>query len=173
MNTNTGSSRTLDKRTVQQATKVLLAVVSLAFLGYLVTLVPGTDLLVPQTAVTVAALVTAAVTVVLVALLVLLAPKLATLARIRFDGPQPVGESVASVLYWLVVLLAVLVAHRGFAGLFEPLFGGAIWLYDAIFLLAALPAVAVIAVRLYTSLDPAADLIAERVVSEDGDRTEH
>jgi len=61
----------------------------------------------------------------------------------------------------------VLVAHRGLAGVFRPLFGGLAWLYDVAFLLLALPAIAIVAVRLYTSLDPAADLIADRVAGED------
>ncbi|MEF8901506.1 MAG: hypothetical protein V5A25_09820 [Halovenus sp.] len=51
---------------------------SLASVLYLVTLAPGSGLLVPQTPVTVAALFGAVVTVVLVALLLLVAPTVAS-----------------------------------------------------------------------------------------------
>ena len=72
-------------------------------------------------------------------------------------------ENVASVVYWIVVLAAVLVAHRGFAGAVVPLFGGNEWLYDVLFFLAALPVLTFMAVRLYENLDPTAELIAEQI----------
>src|SRR6056297_1038254 len=111
--TSTTISDSLDRETVRSASKVLLAGVSLVFVLYLVTLVPGIDRLVPQTPVTFAALASAVVTVVLVTLLLSAAPKLASLARMGLDGPRAVVENVASVVYWLVVLAAVLVAHSG------------------------------------------------------------
>lgn len=161
----------VDQRTVKSVTKILLAAASLVFVLYLLTLLPGIGRLVPQTPVTFAAIVGAIGTVVLVALFLSAAPKFASLTRMLLDGPMEVVEHLASVVYWLVVLVAVLVAHRGLAGLLVPLFGGLAWLYDVAFLLAALPAVAVVAARLYLALDPGADLLAERVAGDDGDDT--
>ncbi|MFC7135157.1 MULTISPECIES: hypothetical protein [Salinibaculum] len=166
--TSTTISDSLDRETVRSASKVLLAGVSLVFVLYLVTLVPGIDRLVPQTPVTFAALASAVVTVVLVTLLLSAAPKLASLARMGLDGPRVLVENVASVVYWLVVLAAVLVAHSGLAGLVTPVLDEAVWLYDVAFLLAALPAVAVVAARLYSTLDPGAELVAERVAGGSG-----
>ena len=65
--------------------------------------------------------------------------------------------------------MAVLVAHRGLAGAITPFFDGVVWLYDAVFLLAALPVVVVIGARLYASLGPGSDRIADRIVDSDRD----
>lgn len=160
-------SSSVDRSTVRSASKVLLATVALAFLLYLVTLLPGVDRLVPQTPVTIAALIGALVTVAIVGLLLVAAPRLASLTRMVLDGPRNIVESISSVVFWLVVLAAVLVAHTGLAGVAEPILGGLMWLYDGVFLLLALPAVAAIATRLYLSLDPSAELIAEKVAGSD------
>jgi len=163
MVTRTPITSSVGRETVQSVAKILLAAASLIFVAYLLTLLPGVGRLVPQTPVTVAALLGAFVTVVLVALLLVAAPKLARLTRMSLSGPSTVVENLASLVYWLVVLTAVLVAHRGLAGASEPLLDGAAWLYDVVFLLAALPAVAIIAARLYATLDPAAELFADSV----------
>lgn len=160
-------SDSLRRDTVRSVSKLLLAAVSLVFVLYLLALLPGIDRLVPLTPITFAAVVGAIATVVLVALILYATPKLASLTRMRLDGPEVVVENVASVVYWLGVLAAVLVAHRGLAGAVTPFMDGFVWAYDVAFLLLSLPAVAVIAVRLYVSLDPSADALADRVV--DGD----
>ncbi len=168
-----GLTRTADRRTVRSLTKLLLAAASLLFVTYLLTLLPGVDRLVPSTPVTFAALAGAVATVVLVVLLAYAAPRLATLTRSTLAGPQAVVEHVASVVYWLVVLAAMLVAHRGFAGVFTPHLGGVTWIYDLVFLVVALPAVVVIAARLYAGIDPAAIAVADGLLGdeldEDGD----
>lgn len=165
----TNVSERLDRDVVRSVSKILLAAASLAFVLYLLSLLPGVDRLVPQTPVTFAAVVGAIVTVAVVALLAHAAPRLATLVRMSLTGPRAVVENVASIVYWLVVLAAVLVAHRGLAGVVTPFLDGAGWLYDVAFLLFALPAVAVIAARLYVTLDPAADLFADRIAGDTDD----
>jgi hypothetical protein len=160
-------SDSVGRDTVRSASKVLLGGVSLVFVLWLVTLVPGIDRLVPQTPVTFAAVAGAIVTVALVTLLCYAAPKLATITRMGIDGPKEIVENVAGIVYWLVVLAAVLVAHSGFAGVVTPFLDDAVWLYDVTFLVAALPAVAIVAARLYTVLDPGADLVAAKVVGEE------
>ena len=159
----------VDRRTVKSVTKLLLAAASLVFVLYLLMLLPRIDMLDPGASVTVAAVVGAIGTLVLVVLFLSAAPEFASLTRTLFDGPREVVEHLASIVYWLVVLAAVLVAHRGFTGLLVPAFGD--WLYDVVFLLAALPAVAVIAARLYLALEPGAGLLAEGVPGGDEENT--
>lgn len=160
---NTDISNSIDRDTVRSVSKILLTAVSLIFVAYLLTLLPGVDRIVPQTPVTFAALVGAIVSIALVALLLYAAPKIASLARMSLEGPQQVVENLVSIMYWLVVLAAVFVAHRGLAGALVPFFEGFAWLYDVVFLLLALPIVAFIAARLYISLDPGADLVADTI----------
>lgn len=157
-------TNSVDHETVRSVSKLLLAVASLIFVLYLLTLLPGVDRLVPATPISFIALVGAIVALAVVALLLILAPKVATLARMSLDGPENVVENVSSVIYWLVILAAVLVGHRGLAGIIVPFLDDLAWVYDVVFLLLALPAVAFIAARLYDSLDPSADLIADRIV---------
>lgn len=156
--------------TVRSVSKLLLSTAALVFVLSLLTLLPGVDRLVPETPVTFAALLGAVVTIAVVALLLSLAPRLASLARMTLAGPRDVVENLASVVYWLVVLAAVLVAHSGLAGAVTPLFDGATWAYDVGFLLLALPPVTVVAARLYVTLDPGADLVADTVVGADEER---
>ena len=159
--------KAIGRTEVRSASKLLLSAAALLFVLYLVTLLPGVDRLVPQTPVTFAAVVTAIATVAVVGLLVYSAPKVASLVRLGIDGPREVVENVASVLHWVVVLAAILVANAGLAGIASPLFDGFEWVYDALFLLVALPVLVVIAGRLYVGLDPSADLIAEKLVGEE------
>lgn len=157
------------RETARSVSKLLLAAASLLFVLYLFTLLPGIDRIVPMTPITFAALVGAIATVALVALVLYVTPKLATLTRATLEGPAEIVENLASVVYWLGVLTAVLVAHRGLAGAITPLVDGLVWLYDVAFLLLALSAVAFIAARLYVTLDPGADLVADRIT--DGEAT--
>ncbi|AUX07890.1 hypothetical protein AArcSl_0235 [Halalkaliarchaeum desulfuricum] len=158
--------KAIGRNEVRSASKLLLSAVALVFVLYLATLLPGIDRLVPQTPVTFAAVVTAIATVVVVGLLVYTAPKFASVVRLVLDGPKDVVENLASVVHWLVVLVAVIVAHSGLTGISAPVFDGFEWLYDGIFLLLALPVLAVIAARLYAGLDPSADLIADAIVGD-------
>lgn len=154
----------VNRETVRSVSKLVLVAAWLLLVLYLLTLLPGIDRLVPQTPVTFAAVVGAVATAVMVGLLLYLAPKLATLVRVVLDEPRPVVENFASAVYWFVVLAAIVVAHRGFAGLLMPLVESFEWVYDVAFLLVALPVVAVIAARLYASLDPSSELLADKLV---------
>ena len=167
MVTRTPITSSVGRETVQSVAKILLAAASLLFVAYLLTLLPGVGGVIPRTPITVVALIGAFVSLVVVALLVVAAPKLAQLTRMSLSGPVAVVENLASLVYWLVVLAAVLVAHRGLAAAVEPLLDGTAWAYDLFFLLAALPAVAIIAARLYATLDPAAELFADSVTEGD------
>lgn len=152
--------------TVESASKIVLGTGALVAVLALASLLPGLDLLVPRTPVTLAAVVGALATLAVVALLLYLASALAALTRLALDGPAEVVEHLASVVHWLVVLAAVLVAHAGLAPAVTPLVDGAAWLYDLAFLLIALGPLVVVATRLYVAVDPLAELIADSVAGE-------
>ena len=157
----------LEKETVRSASKVALVALWLVLVATLLTSLPGVDRLIPYTPVTVAAVLGAIVAAVVAGLLVYLAPKVMTLVELALEGPAAVVENLSSAVYWLVVLAAVLVAHRGMAGAITPLMGDLAWLYDVAFLLLGLPAVVFLAVRLYDALDPGSELVAEKVAGSE------
>lgn len=164
------ASETVDHETVQSVGKVLLATLALIWLLYLVSILPGIDRLVPGTSVTFAAIALAIATVMIVGLLLYLAPTLANLVRTTITGPQQVIDDIASIVHLFIVLVAVLVAHRGLEPAIVGLFGGvagadAGWLYDLLFFALAVPPLAILAARVYVSLDPMADLLADRLTS--------
>lgn len=149
--------------TVESISKLVLGVAWLAFVLALASLIPGLDLLRPRTPVTLAAVLGALAALAVVGLLLYLASGLAAMTRLVLDGPAEVVEHVASIVHWLVVLAAVLVAHAGLGPAVAPLVGEVRWLYGLPFLLLALGPLGVVAVRCYIVLDPLAALVAERV----------
>ena len=169
--TETESTATdaFDRDAVRSASRVAIAALALVGVLYLFTLLPGVDRLVPLTPVTVAAVAGAVVTAAVVALLLYAAPRIASLTRAalhRTDAAERVeriAENGAALAYWLVVLAAVLVAHRGFAGAVVPLLDGFAWAYDAAFLVASLVPLVFVAARLTVTVDPLSTLVADRV----------
>lgn len=153
----------VDESTLRASIRLLLAAVGLVFLLFLVSLLPGLDRLIPQTPVSFAAVVGAVVTLAVVGLLVVLAPMLASLVRVTLAEPKELVEHLASVVLYLVLLVAVLVAHQGLAPAITPFLGDTAWAYDIAFLLLSLPPLAIITVRLYAALDPATDLLTRKV----------
>ncbi|SFB74069.1 hypothetical protein SAMN05444422_101629 [Halobiforma haloterrestris] len=157
---------TMDRETVQSVGKLLLATLSAILLLSLLSVLPGVGRVIPGTPVTFVAVVGAVVTVAIVGLLLWLAPALASLVRSTADGPPSVVDDVASIVQLFVVLVAVLVAHRGLEPAIAPLLGRLAWTYDVLFLVLALGPLAILAARIYVSLDPIAELLAERVVAD-------
>lgn len=161
-------STTVDRRTIKSATKLLLVTLGLLGVLTLASFLPGVDR--APFGVPFLALADAVVTLAIVAVLLSLAPRLATLVRTALDGPREPVEHVASAVYWLVALVAVLVAHWGLASLGTTLLGEAAWLYDLLFLLASLVPLVAVAVRLSATVDPAADAVADALAGDpDGD----
>ncbi|WP_290813304.1 hypothetical protein [Halovivax sp.] len=147
-----------DRRTVRAICKLVLATLALLLVVFLVGLLPGIDV----SGSTYAALAGAVVTLAVVALLGSLATALPPLVREAIPGSRELRERGASATFWLVVLAALLVAHRGLAPAVSAL-GGAMWFYDALFLLAALPPLVLLAACVWAAIDPAADYLAARV----------
>ncbi|APW99942.1 hypothetical protein CHINAEXTREME_20170 [Halobiforma lacisalsi AJ5] len=157
---------TMDRETVQSVGKLLLATLSAILLLSLLSVLPGVGRVIPGTPVTFVAVVGAVVTVAIVGLLLWLAPALASVVRSTVDGPTSVVDDVASIVQLFVVLVAVLVAHRGLEPAIAPLLGGLSWTFDVLFLVLALGPLAILAARIYVSLDPIADLLADRIVAD-------
>jgi len=158
-----------DRETVRSAGRVAIAALALVGVLSLFTLLPGVDRLVPLTPVTFAAVAGAVATAAVVALLLYAAPRVASLTRAalhRTDAAERVeriAENGAALAYWLVVLAAVLVAHRGFAGAVVPLLDGFAWAYDAAFLVASFVPLVFVVARLTVTVDPLSALVADRV----------
>ena len=167
------SATSFDHDTVRSASRVAIAAIALIAILYLLTALPGADRLIPLTPVTFAATATAVLTLAVVALLVYAAPRFASLARTsrhRSDATEhveTVSENVGGVVYWLVVLVAVMVAHAGLAGAVTPLFGGVEWAYDAAFLFASLVPLVFLVARLSVTVDPLSTLVADRVAGSE------
>ena len=153
----------VDRDTAQATAKLALTTIALICLFAIVSRLPGIHRLIPGTPVSFVAVVSATITLAIVGSLLLLAPTLAAIVRSTADGPESVVDDVASVVHLFVVLLAVLVAHAGLAPLIVPLLEGAAWVYDVVFLALALPPLVVLVARLYVSIDPLSELLAEKV----------
>lgn len=155
-----------NRRRVRSATKLTLAIVVVSFLLHLGSLLPGIDRVIPATDVSLAAVVRAIATLAVVSLLVHLASDLAALTRLLGGAPRVIVENVSSVVYWLVLLVAVIVAHWGLAPAVTAVVPA--WVYDVGFLVLSLPPLAFVAARLYHTLDPAAELVTDSVVGASG-----
>lgn len=153
----------VDESALRSSIRLLLGAAGLVFVLFLSSLLPGLPRLVPETPVSFLALVGAVVTLAVVGLLVVLAPMLASLVRVLLVKPEQLVEHLASVVLYLVLLVAVLVAHAGLAPAVVPFLGDAAWAYDIAFLVLSLPPLSVITIRLYAALDPTTDLLTRKV----------
>lgn len=158
-----GLDSLVGRRTVRSVGKLLLGAASLVLVLSLWTLLPGADRLLPGLPVPLAAIATAVAGATVAGVLVYTAPGLARLARLALSGPREVVENVASTVHWLVVLAAVLVAHRGLAPAAAAALEEWLWAFDLAFLLAALVPLVLVAALLWATVDPAAEVVAERV----------
>ena len=172
-NDDSVSTRSFDHGTVRSASRVALGALVLVAVLYLLTALPGADRLIPLTPVTFAAVATAVFTLAIVALILYAAPRFASLAQTSLhrsdatDHVEAVSENVGGVVYWLVVLVAVLIAHAGLAGALMPLFGGAEWAYDAAFLFVSLVPLVFLVARLTVTVDPLSTVVADRVAGDE------
>lgn len=155
----------IDTDAVEPVVRIGLAILAMAALLGLALLLPGTDWIVLEPAVSVADIVFGIGTLGIVAGLFYLAPRVRTLVSSWLQGPADVVASAAAVATYLVDFVAVLVAHQGFAPFVRPLLRPA-WLYDAVFAVAALGLLAVIAYRFWLALDPITSLLTEKVAGQ-------
>ena len=159
----------IDERTVQQATKLLLAAAAVIVVLTFASWLPGASWLIPGTPVTIGALITAVATLAVVGLLLVLAQPLATLAQSLLAESPEVASKAGAGTRITTVLVAVLIAHRGLEGAITPLLGDVAWTYDVVFLLLSVPLLAALAIVLYTSLEPTSDLFTRKLLPTDVD----
>ncbi|ELZ44718.1 hypothetical protein C463_07177 [Halorubrum californiense DSM 19288] len=165
----------LDRDTVRSTSKLLIGALAVVGVLAVVTMLPGVERLVPFAPVTFAAVATAVVALAVAGILLYAAPKFALLTRLALAGADAEGdarsdrivENAGGVVHWLVVFGAVLVAYRGLGGVAVPVLSGAAWAYDAAFLFVALVPVVFLVARLTVTVDPLAELVADRVAGDD------
>lgn len=162
-----------DEDRLQQVIKLLLVVAGLVLVWGLVTNLPGLDTLVPTTEVTIGAVVGAIVTLALVAALVYVAVHLEVLVAEALSGPGDLVADGASILKYVVLFVAVVVAYDGFAPLVTPTLAtaGLAWTYDLLFLVLALVPTVLVVLAMYGNFDPAAAVITDRLTDEDREET--
>jgi len=158
---------TIDQRTVHHVMKLALATLAVLVVLAFASMLPGGSWLVPGTSVSVVAVISAVATLAVVGLLLVLAPALATLTRSAVTDDPTVASKAGTVVRIATVLIAVLIAHRGLEAAVTPLLGGIAWLYDVAFLLLSVPLLLALAIVLYTSLEPTADLWTTSLVGTD------
>lgn len=171
-NTTISTADTLRVDTVQSIVReaiVILGFVAFMMLGMIL---PGTGQEIPGTAISIADIVIGLGSLGIVGSLIWAGPKLRAMVVANLEGPDGVLSDAASIVRYLAVFVAVLVAHWGFAPVLVPILGSA-WAWDTGFLLLALVPIGVMAYRLYHSLDPLATfLTAELVGDSEGRSTE-
>lgn len=140
-------------------------VIILGILGFIVLglLLPGTGREIPGTAVAIGDLVIGIGTLGIVGSLLYAAPKLRELVVAALEGSSTIVSDAGAIVQYLVVFVAVLIAHQGFAPALVPLIGVG-WGYDLAFFLFALVPLGVIAYRFYQSLDPLAQFLTTEIL---------
>jgi hypothetical protein len=144
---------------------IVAALIAFTALGLLL---PGTRYEILATGIAIGDLIVAAGSLGIVSTLIWAGPEIRNCVVESLAGPTEVVEDAAAIARYLVVFVAVLIAHWGFAPVLGPLLELP-WAYDLGFLLLALIPLAVVAYRLYNSLDPLATLVTDGLV-EDRDR---
>ncbi len=157
----------LDERRLKPIVKLVVLVAGLVLLWALVSNLPGLDEFIPWAGVSFGAILGAALTLGIVGVLVHVALRIEPLITEAATGPIDVAEGMASIVKHLVLFVAVIVAHRGLAGLLVPTLAeaGLGWTYDTFFLVLALIPTAVIAYRIYENADPIAGLLTTRMTT--------
>lgn len=158
---------TVEPDTLQTVVKLLLGIGALLFLLGIVSVLPGLDRVIPATPVTATALAVALVTVAIVAVLAYAAPHVETLVEQAVAENESLAPEGGNIAKYLVVLVAVLVAYRGFAGVIVPFLApsNTVWMYDVAFLVFGLVPTALIALALYRALDPAAEQLTDTLTA--------
>lgn len=162
---------TFDERTLKPVIKLLLIVGALLLVWALVSNLPGIDAVIPETGVTFGAVLGALMTLGIVSVLTAVALKLEPLVGQVLTGPSDVVADAASIAKHVVLFVAVITAHSGFAPLVVPplAFVGLAWTYDMLFLVVALVPTAIIAIRMAGNVDEVASLISGRLTSSEDD----
>lgn len=163
----------IDEHTLKPVVKFLLVAGGIFLLWGLASALPGIDLLVPTTSVTLGTAIGAVLTLALIAVLGYVAWKIEPLLAQALAGPADVADDFASLTKHLMLFVTVLVAHRGLAPLIEPALGvlELAWTYDLAFLGLALIPTTVVVVRMFGNLSEVTAVITARVSDSTAART--
>lgn len=146
--------------------KLLLALVGLFVLRFIVTNLPGLGTQIPGTGLTATAVLAAIITLAMVGVLVNFGIEIEPRLQRALSGPQEVITDMAAIVKFLVFLVAIIVAYDGLAVVAVTLLPiDLVWVYDLVFLLAALVPTALVAQRMFSNLDELTDLLTKQVKS--------
>lgn len=167
MNRDTNHLRLATNRSPTALQPVLRDVVVIAVLVLvlgLASVLPGAGRPLFETGITVGDAATALVAAGIVGVVLHVAPAVGDLVRAHVRGRTDVVEDLARAAQYLVVFLAVLVAHRGLAPVVLPLLRpDATWAYDVVFLGFALFAVVAVGYRLARNADEVAHWLTDEL----------
>lgn len=155
----------IDEHTLEPVVKFLLVAGAIFLLWGLVSALPGIDLLIPTTSVTLGTAIGAVLTLALVAALGFVAWKIEPMLAESLSGPVDIADDFASLVKHLVLFVTVLVTHRGLEPLIEPALGTLelAWTYDAVFLGLALIPTTVVVSRMFGNLSEVTAIVTSRV----------
>lgn len=160
-------AESIDRDALEAVVREALVVLGIASLTGLALLVPGAGRELPGAAITIGDVILAAGTAAVVGSLLYSVPRVRDLVSSAIVGPSTVVDDVSAVAGYLVAFVAVLVGHRGLAPVAVPVIDGVAWAYDQAFLLFAAIVLALMARRLYRSLDPIAGLVTRELLAAD------
>lgn len=147
--------------------KLVLALVALFILQIIVNNLPGLNTVIPGTNIPASAGIVALITLAIVGILVNFGVEIEPRLQRALSGPQDVINDLATIVKFLVFLVAIVVAYSGLAGVIVPFLipdpGPGV--YDIGFLLLALVPTIVVAHRMFTNLDDLTDLLTQQVKS--------
>lgn len=146
--------------------KLLLALVGLFVLRFIVTKLAGLGTQIRGTGLTATAVLAAIITLAMVGVLVNFGIEIEPRLQRALSGPQEVITDMAAIVKFLVFLVAIIVAYDGLAVVAVTLLPiDLLWVYDLVFLLAALVPTALVAQRMFSNLDELTDLLTKQVKS--------
>lgn len=147
--------------------KLLLALIGLFIFRFIITNLPGLGSDIPGTPITFATLAGGIISIVMVAIIANFGREIEPRMRRAISGPADVVNDMATIVKFLIFLLAIIVAYQGLASLAVPFLvpDPGVWVYDVVFLLGALVPTVIIAQRMFENLDDLTDLLTQQVKS--------
>lgn len=153
----------LPHRTAKSISKLAIGVLSLLVVLAFVAMLPGIERVAAGLPLSFALLAWMVLSVGVAGILVAVAPMAARVGTLALDAPPALHEHLGSLVHWSVILVAIIVAHRGVAPAVEALAPGWVMAVDVLGLLLALPPLLVVALRLYCSIEPLTELTVDRL----------
>lgn len=147
--------------------KLLLSLIGLFVLRFIVTSLPGLGSDIPNTPITFATLAAGIITVVMIAIIINFGREIEPRLQSVINGPEDVVADMGTIVKLGIYLLAIIIAYDGLSSLALPFLipdPGA-WVYDIVFLLAAIVPTVIIAQRMFGNLDELTDLLTQQVKS--------